>query len=183
MGPRWLQDGGWSPERQILWLKGWNIGRAQQHLGGERSWVSNAVTSDLIHPVYVMKLIYNLWTVELSRASQMGTYWGAGDGAPISMRRGHGNPASPPIPHLALYTPFLWLFPGYILLYFIELWLIYNVVCLISAVQQRDSVVPMYILFHVLFHYGLSQEIEYGSLCSTVGPCYLFILYVIVCIC
>ena len=99
------------------------------------------------------------------------------------MRRGHGNPASPPIPHLALYTPFLWLFPGYILLYFIELWLIYNVVCLISAVQQRDSVVPMYILFHVLFHYGLSQEIEYGSLCSTVGPCYLFILYVIVCIC
>ena len=36
--------------------------------GGERSWVSSAVASDSIHPVYVLKLIYHLWTVELSRA-------------------------------------------------------------------------------------------------------------------
>ena len=27
-----------------------------------------------------------------------------------------------------------------------------------------------YILFHILFHYGLSQDIEYSSLCYTVGP-------------
>ena len=27
------------------------------------------------------------------------------------------------------------------------------------------------ILFHVLFHYGLSQEAEYSSLCRTAGPC------------
>ena len=27
----------------------------------------------------------------------------------------------------------------------------------------------VYILFHVLFHYGLSQDIESSSLCNTVG--------------
>ena len=37
-------------------------------------------------------------------------------------------------------------------------------------------------LFHVLFLYGLSQDIEYGSLCRIVGPC-LSILYILVCIC
>jgi hypothetical protein len=51
-------------------------------------------------------------------------------------------------------------------------------VALISAVQQSDT----YILFHVLFHHGLSQGIEYISLCYTVGPC-LSILYIIICIC
>ena len=41
----------------------------------------------------------------------------------------------------------------------------------------------MYILFfNILFHYGLSQDNEYSSLCSTVGPCCLSILNVIVCI-
>ena len=51
--------------------------------------------------------------------------------------------------------------------------------CLISTVQQSDSVIHVYILFH----YGLSQAIEYSCLCSTVGPCCLSILHVIVCIC
>ena len=36
--------------------------------------------------------------------------------------------------------------------------------------------------FYILFHYGLSQDIEYSSLCYTVGPCCLSILNVIVCI-
>ena len=27
----------------------------------------------------------------------------------------------------------------------------------------------LYILFHTLFHYGLSQDIELSSLCYTVG--------------
>ena len=55
---------------------------------------------------------------------------------------------------------------------------------LISTVQQSDSVMHIYIytIFHVLFHYGLSQDTEYSSLCYTVGPC-LSSLYVIVCIC
>ena len=43
--------------------------------------------------------------------------------------------------------------------------------CLISAVQQSDSVIC--ILFPILFHYGLSQDIECSSLCYTGGPCCL----------
>ena len=39
------------------------------------------------------------------------------------------------------------------------------------------------IIFYILFHYGLSQDIEYGSPRYTVGPCDLSILYVIVGIC
>ena len=66
--------------------------------------------------------------------------------------------------------------------FLIEVELIYHVV-LISAVQQSDSVIYMYILFHTLFHYGLSQDIEYSSPCYTVGPCCLSILYIIGCIC
>ena len=38
------------------------------------------------------------------------------------------------------------------------------------------------ILFYTLFHYGLSQDIEYGSLCYTVGPSYLPRLNVVICI-
>ena len=32
-------------------------------------------------------------------------------------------------------------------------------------------------IFHSLFHYGFSQDIEYSSLWCAVGPCSLFILY------
>ena len=68
--------------------------------------------------------------------------------------------------------------------FFIEVYLIYNVV-LVSGVQQSDSVIHtyIYILFPILFHYGLLQDIEYSSLCYTVGPCCLSVLYTVVCIC
>ena len=56
--------------------------------------------------------------------------------------------------------------------------------CLISAGQKSDSViyivyVYVYIYIYVytciffLFHYGLSQDIEYSFLCYTGGPCCL----------
>ena len=64
----------------------------------------------------------------------------------------------------------------------IEVQLAYNVV-LLSAVQQSDSVIHIYILFYILFHYGLSQDVEYSSLCSKVGPCCFSIFYIIVCVC
>ena len=38
------------------------------------------------------------------------------------------------------------------------------------------------LLFHILSHYGLSQDIEYSSLCSTRVPC-LSILCIILCLC
>ena len=59
--------------------------------------------------------------------------------------------------------------------------LIYNVV-LISGVQQSDPVMYLYIFFYILFHYDLSQDIEYSSLCCTVGPCCWSSLHIIVCI-
>ena len=61
-----------------------------------------------------------------------------------------------------------------------KLWLIYNVV-LISVVLQSDSVIHtfMHSFLEIIFHYGLSQDIEYYSLCYTVGPC-LSILCVMV---
>ena len=37
--------------------------------------------------------------------------------------------------------------------------------------------------FYILFHYGLSQDIKYCSLCYIVGPCCLSILYIMVYIC
>ena len=43
---------------------------------------------------------------------------------------------------------------------------------LISVVQHSDSVIHIYTLFFIiLFHYGLSQTIEYSCLCSTGGSC------------
>ena len=39
------------------------------------------------------------------------------------------------------------------------------------------------ILLHVLFHYDLSQDVEYSFLGCTIGLCCLSILYTIVCIC
>ena len=51
--------------------------------------------------------------------------------------------------------------------YFIEVYLIYNVV-LISAVEQSDSVIHIYI---ILFHYSLSQQTEFSSLGYTVRAC------------
>ena len=41
----------------------------------------------------------------------------------------------------------------------------------------------IFILFQILFHYSLLQGIEYSSLCYTVGPCWLSILYRVVYIC
>ena len=52
---------------------------------------------------------------------------------------------------------------------------------LISAVHQSDSVIHIYIythiLFHIHFHYSLLQDIEYSSLCYTIGPI-LFIMHI-----
>ena len=73
----------------------------------------------------------------------------------------------------------------YILFFLIEVYLIYNV----SGVQQSDLAtyihiyICIYTLFQILFHYRLLEDIEHSSLCYTVGPCWLSILYIVVCIC
>ena len=64
--------------------------------------------------------------------------------------------------------------------FFIEVQLICNVV-LISALQQSGLVVHIYtFFFHILFNYGLSQNIEHGCLCHMEGPWCLSFLNVIV---
>ena len=72
----------------------------------------------------------------------------------------------------------------FFLIYFIEVHLIYNIV-LISAVKQSGSVIHIYILFHILFLMVFYRilNIFNSSLCYTVGPYCLSILYMIVCIC
>ena len=63
--------------------------------------------------------------------------------------------------------------------------LIYNVV-LISTVQQSDSYlyISIYLYVYILFMFFsimvYLRNIEYGSLCYTVGPYCLYILYVII---
>ena len=64
---------------------------------------------------------------------------------------------------------------------FVEVYLSYPVM-LISAVQQNNSVIHIYILFLILSHYGLLQDIEYSHLGSTAGHYLLSNLHVIVCI-
>ena len=51
---------------------------------------------------------------------------------------------------------------------------------LYSRVTQFYTYIRSFL--NILFHYGLSQEIGYSSLCYTVRPCCLSILNVIVCI-
>ena len=54
-----------------------------------------------------------------------------------------------------------------------------NSVVLVSGVQQSDSVIHIHvsILFQIIFPIRLLQNIEPSSLCYTVGPCWLSILF------
>ena len=63
-------------------------------------------------------------------------------------------------------------------------WSIFDLQCCVNfyCTAKWFSYTHIYILFHILFYYSLSQDIEYSSLCWTVGHCCLSILYIIVCI-
>ena len=64
-------------------------------------------------------------------------------------------------------------------------WSLVDLQCCVSfcSTTKWFSFTYIYIPFYILFHYGLSQDIEYSSLCHTVGPCCLSILHIIVFIC
>ena len=53
---------------------------------------------------------------------------------------------------------------------------------LVLGVQPSDLVLNINLLFQILFHYGLLQDIDYTSLCYIVGACCLSILYIVVCV-
>ena len=58
-----------------------------------------------------------------------------------------------------------------------------NNIVLVSGVQQSDLIIHIHvsILFQIIFPFRLLQNIEQRSLCCTVGPCWLSILYIVVC--
>ena len=70
----------------------------------------------------------------------------------------------------------------YSFVFLIEVQLSYNIVC-VSGVQQSDTLLPIYtcikiciyvyILFSILFHYGLLKNIEYSSLHYRVSPLHM----------
>ena len=68
-----------------------------------------------------------------------------------------------------------------VIFYFIFYWvlLIYNVVPICYTATWLSYTCVYF--FNTLFHYGLSQDIEYSSLCYTIGPYCLSTLYAPVC--
>ena len=51
-----------------------------------------------------------------------------------------------------------------------------------GVTKSRTRLSDFAIYISILFHYSLLQDIEYGFLCYTVNPCYLSVLYIVVCI-
>ena len=58
-------------------------------------------------------------------------------------------------------------------------WVLYQ----LSYQGSPYTYIHIHLFFNILFHYGLLQDTEYSSLCYTVGPCCLPILYMVVCFC
>ena len=65
--------------------------------------------------------------------------------------------------------------------FFIEVQLIYKVwqLQIYSKVIQFCIHIHVYILFQILFHYRLLQDIKYSSLCFIVGPCCLGVVHTV----
>ena len=63
-------------------------------------------------------------------------------------------------------------------------WLIHYIVLVTADSKVTHlSMYIIYIPFPIIFHYGMLQDIEYSSLCYTEAPCYLSVLYTVVCTC
>ena len=59
-----------------------------------------------------------------------------------------------------------------------EIELIYNAVLISGVSMVIQLYTPISILYHILFYYGLLQNIEYSSLCCAVGlVAYLSYIY------
>ena len=62
---------------------------------------------------------------------------------------------------------------------FFKNWSMVDLQCYVSSWCREKWLghTNIYIAFHILFHYGLSQDIEHSSLCYTIGPCCLSVDY------
>ena len=81
-------------------------------------------------------------------------------------------------------TMFLFFFQEITFLFYTGVQFINNMV-LVSGEQQSDSVIHIHVSipFQILFPLRLLHNIEQGSLCYTVGPCWLSILNIAACTC
>ena len=68
--------------------------------------------------------------------------------------------------------------------FFLFYWSIVDLQCCVHVCCTAEWLSYIYIPFHILFHYGLSQDIEYidSFLCSTVETCCLSMLCILVCV-
>ena len=64
----------------------------------------------------------------------------------------------------------------YIFILFISVY-IYSLIIIIFTLQYCIGF-AIYSLFHIIFHYGLLQDVEYRSMCYTVGPCFFHLFYI-----
>ena len=71
-----------------------------------------------------------------------------------------------------------------LLLFLFSKWNIVDLKCCASLWCKAKwlGYTHMYILFYIIFYYGLLWDTDYGSLCFMLGSCYLSILYITVCI-
>ena len=49
----------------------------------------------------------------------------------------------------------------------------------LSDWTTKNIYIYIHILFHIIFCNGLSQDFKYSSLCYTVGPCFLSMIYLL----
>ena len=66
---------------------------------------------------------------------------------------------------------------------FFQNWSIVSIQCCVNfrcTAVLHTRTHTSYILFQIIFQYRLLQNMKYSSLCYTVGPCWLTILYIVV---
>ena len=71
-------------------------------------------------------------------------------------------------------------------LHFQKFWNLVDLRCCVTfrcTVKWFSYIYVCIFFFYILFHYRLLQDTGYNSLCYTVGPCWLSIFYIVVCIC
>ena len=79
---------------------------------------------------------------------------------------------------VSLFHFYLPIFMFTVLFFFLIFLMKYSWITVLYSSVLYGKVTQFYIIFHILFHYHLSQDIKYISLCCTVGPCCLSLLYI-----
>ena len=79
---------------------------------------------------------------------------------------------------------FIFFYFKYVFKIFILYWIIVDLQCVSFKCTTKwfsYTYIHVSILFQILSPLKLLQNIEYSSLCYTVGPCWLSVLYIVVC--